>query len=154
MAADARALQRAWILLVVALALHVVDEALTDFLAFYNPLVLQIRSRVAWFPMPTFAFTPWIAMLAVALVLLAALTPAVRRGMAGARVIAYGFSGIMFLNGVGHLAGSVYFGRWLPGATSAPLLLAASSLLFYQLRRRTPSRGPHASTYAGAPDLS
>jgi hypothetical protein len=35
----------------------------------------------------------------------------------------------MFLNGVGHLAGSIYFDRWLPGATSAPLLLIASVML-------------------------
>ncbi|MBI3047579.1 MAG: hypothetical protein HYY76_04645 [Acidobacteria bacterium] len=35
----------------------------------------------------------------------------------------------MFLNGVGHLAGSAYFGRWLPGTTSAPLVLVASLLL-------------------------
>ena len=31
--------------------------------------------------------------------------------------------------GSGHLAGSVYWDRWLPGATSAPLLLVASLLL-------------------------
>jgi hypothetical protein len=35
----------------------------------------------------------------------------------------------MFLNGLGHLGGSLYFQRWLPGATSAPLLLVASVML-------------------------
>ena len=36
---------RAWRLLVGALAPHVLDEALTGFLDFYNPLVLSIRAR-------------------------------------------------------------------------------------------------------------
>jgi hypothetical protein len=42
---------RAWLLLVGALAVHVLDEALTNFLDFYNPLVLSIRSQLPWFPM-------------------------------------------------------------------------------------------------------
>lgn len=45
---DARPVRhmRAWLLLVSALAVHVVDEALTNFLDFYNPLILSIRSQV------------------------------------------------------------------------------------------------------------
>jgi hypothetical protein len=39
--------------LVIALAVHVLDEALTNFLEFYNPLVLSMRARIPWFPMPT-----------------------------------------------------------------------------------------------------
>jgi hypothetical protein len=41
---------------------------------------------------------------------------------------------IMLLNGIGYLAASVYFGRWAPGASTAPLLIAAS--LWY-LQERT-----------------
>lgn len=119
----------AWLLLVAALALHVTDEALTGFLDFYNPLVLSIRDRIPWFPMPTFTFGAWLAGLVVAVIVLALLAPAVRRGAAGTRLASWIFSGIMFLNGLGHLAGSLYFDRWLPGATSAPLLLIASALL-------------------------
>jgi hypothetical protein len=51
----------AWLLLVATLGIHVVDEALMDFLGFYNPLVLAIRSRISWFPMPTFTFGIWLA---------------------------------------------------------------------------------------------
>jgi hypothetical protein len=131
--------------LVVALAIHVVDEALTDFLSFYNPLVLSIRERIAWFPMPTFTFGPWLAGLVVALVVLALVTPWVRHGGAGPTVASWFFCGIMFLNGVGHLAGSAYYGRWLPGATSAPLLLVASLLL----ARRAGGRQRHEE--AGVP---
>jgi hypothetical protein len=129
---------RAWFALVIAIAVHVADEALTGFLDFYNPLVLSIRSRVPWFPMPTFTFGPWLTGLAAFVVVLACLGPAVRRGAAGTRLISWVLSGLMFLNGLGHLAGSVYFERWLPGATSAPLLLAASVLLARRTWRRLP----------------
>ena len=120
---------RAWLLLVGALAVHVADEALTGFLDFYNPLVLSIRARAAWFPMPTFTFDVWLAGLAALVVLLASLAPAVRRGAAGTTLASWILTVIMFMNGLGHLAGSVYWQRWLPGATSAPLLLVASVLL-------------------------
>jgi hypothetical protein len=117
---------RAWLALVVVLALHVLDEALTGFLSFYNPLVLKIRSNVPWFPMPTFTFGVWLIGLVALMILLALLAPAVRRGTPGTRVASWVLSVIMFLNGAGHLIGSAYFQRWLPGATTAPLLLVAS----------------------------
>ena len=129
---------QAWWWLIAALALHVVDEASTGFLDFYNPLVLSIRSRATWFPMPTFTFGVWLAGLVALVVALALLTPLVRTGSTGARPLSWLLSGIMFLNGVGHLAGSIYFWRWLPGATSAPLLLFAS----VRLARATWSRRP------------
>jgi hypothetical protein len=125
----ARAHQRAWYILVAVLAIHVVDEALTDFLSFYNPLVLAMRERIPYFPMPTFSFGPWLAGLTLAVVTLALLGPAVRRGAMGTTVLSWIFSVIMFANGLGHLVGSIYFQRWLPGATSAPLLLVGSVIL-------------------------
>jgi hypothetical protein len=126
-AAEARR-TRAWLLLVGALALHVIDEALTGFLAFYNPMVLSIRSRIGWFPMPTFSFGMWLGGLIALIIVLASLAPVVHRGGTAIRIVTAVFAVLMFLNGLGHLGGSLYFGRWLPGATSAPLLLAASVL--------------------------
>lgn len=125
---------RAWLLLVGALALHVADEALTGFLDFYNPLILRLRARLGWWPMPAFTFEVWLAGLVALVVILAALAPAVRRGTAGTRAASWMFSAIMFGNGVAHLAGSAYYQRWLPGATTAPLLLAASVALVVSTR--------------------
>ena len=122
-------LRQAWLILTGALAVHVADEALTGFLDFYNPLVLRIRSQITWFPMPTFTFGAWLGGLAMLVMALAGLAPVLRRGGHTARAAAWILSAIMFMNGVGHLAGSVYFRRWLPGATSAPALLVASVLL-------------------------
>ena len=135
--------QRAWLLLVATLAIHVADEALTGFLDFYNPLVRQIRTRWTWFPMPTFTFDVWLIGLIVLVILLTLLAPVIRQGGWVAAVFSWIFSSIMLLNGLGHLAGSVYFQQWLPGASSAPLLLAFSLLLM----RRTWERQslPHAS---------
>jgi hypothetical protein len=127
---------RAWIWLAVALGLHVADEALTGFLDFYNPLVLQIRSRLSWFPMPTFTFGPWLTGLMIVVVVLFLCAPAIRRGGSGARFVSWALSAIMFMNGIGHLAGSAYFQRWLPGATTAPLLLVTSALLAMATRQR------------------
>jgi hypothetical protein len=138
---------RAWLLLVAALALHVIDEAMTGFLDFYNPLVLRIRLRMSWFPMPTFSFGEWLAGLVLLVLVLAGLAAAVRRGGRAAWLLSWLLSVIMFMNGLGHLAGSVYFQRWLPGATSAPLLLASSLLLARVTRQRhcsTVTRAPHA----------
>lgn len=120
---------RAWMLLVGALALHVVDEAATGFLDVYNPLVLSLRARASWIPMPTFRFGPWLSGLVVLVIVLALLQPRVRRGGVLAQALSWPLAVIMFLNGLGHLAGSAYFGRWLPGTTSAPLLLWGSVLL-------------------------
>jgi len=129
--------RRAWLALDVVLALHVIDEAFTDFLGFYNPTVLAIRERLPWFPMPTFSFVPWLVGLMVLVVVLALLAPAVQRGEPGTRVGSWVFSGIMFLNGMGHLGGSLYYGRWLPGATTGPLLLAASVWLALRTVQRS-----------------
>jgi uncharacterized protein with HXXEE motif len=118
---------RAWLTLVVILALHVADEAVTGFLSVYNPIVLQIRASWSWFPMPTFTFGPWLTGLIVLVIVLALLTPAVRAGGWPVAVASVVFGVLMFMNGVGHLAGSAYFGRWLPGATTAPLLLAGGT---------------------------
>ena len=120
---------RAWQMLTGALAVHVADEAATDFLGFYNPLIEQIRSEFSWLLLPTFTFTAWITGLGVLVGLLLLMSGPVRRGAPGTTAASWILSGILFMNGVGHLAGSVYFHSWLPGATSAPLLLITSASL-------------------------
>ncbi len=101
---------RAWLMLVGALAIHVVDEAFTGFLGFYNPLVLNIRSWLPWFPMPTFTYGVWLTGLIVLVSLLTLLAPVIRRGGVASRLASWIFSVIMFLNGLGHLAGSLVLG--------------------------------------------
>ena len=122
----------AWLGLSIVLALHVADEALTDFLSFYNPTVERLRERFGFWPMPTFEFEPWITGLAVVVAALLLLTPYAFRGDGWMRPLAYVFGSIMLLNGLGHSVGSLYFGRLLPGVYTSPLLLIASAYLLMQ----------------------
>jgi hypothetical protein len=113
----------------LAVAIHVADEALTDFLSVYNPTVRAIRRRLPWLPLPTFTFRVWL--LGLILAVAAALT-ASPFAFAGARwtiILAYPLGALMLLNGLSHFAGSIYLRRWMPGVYSAPLLLLSSVYL-------------------------
>jgi hypothetical protein len=133
--------------LCAALALHIVDEALTGFLAVYNPTVLSVRQRWAWFPMPTFEYREWLVGLLAACAILTFLAPFAFRGARRLRPLAWIFAAIMLLNGLGHTLAtvlghtveSVTFSRPAPGFYSSPLLLAASLWMMLRLRA-TPQR--------------
>lgn len=119
----------AWVALCIALAIHVADEALTDFLSVYNPTVRAIRARFPFLPLPTFTFGVWLTGLIVAVLLLASLTPAAARGAAGMRPAAYAFGAIMAGNGVLHIGASIWQKKLMPGTYSAPIILAAAIYL-------------------------
>lgn len=139
---------RAWLYLCLALALHVTDEALTGFLAVYNPTVRAIRERVPWFPMPTFEFRTWLAGLLFVVVVLLGLSWFAYQGARWLRPVAYGFAALMILNALGHTAGTIAgerffpapFHRPMPGFYSSPFLLAASVYLLWRLRHRGPAQ--------------
>ena len=119
----------AWVTLCIAFGIHVVDEALTDFLSVYNPMVRAIRARFPLLPLPTFTFRVWLTGLVLAVVVLASLTPFAFRGAAWMRPAAYAFGLIMAGNGLLHLVGSAYTRKVMPGTYSAPLILAAAIYL-------------------------
>ena len=119
---------RAWLALAAALAVHVADEALTDFLGVYNPAVRRIRSALPWLPLPTFTFPVWLAGLADGVALLFALGPEAFRGAGWVVVAAVPLSVVMVGNGLGHIGASVYMRRPMPGLFSSPLLIVASVL--------------------------
>lgn len=124
----------AWIGLCAALAIHVADEASTNFLELYNPTVLNIRERFPWLSLPTFTFEIWIAWLTFAVVALAAASFFVWKGRWAMRPISYVFAGVMLANGLGHIAVSVYRGELVSGVYSSPLLLVASIALIAATR--------------------
>ena len=112
--------------MVLSLALHVYDEAVSGFLPFYNQWVLDLRARLGFFPAPTFTFPVWITGLVTAILIAAALTPIVARGGRPIRLVCGAVAVVMVANALGHMLGSMYFGTILPGFWSAPLLLATS----------------------------
>lgn len=131
----ARHLAKAWIILCLALAVHVVDEALTDFLSVYNPTVQAIRRKLPFLPLPTFTFRFWLTGLILAVILLLSLSRFAVRGAKWMIALSYVFAIIMLANGLSHIAGSFYLGRLMPGVYSAPLLLGASIYLLFCVRQ-------------------
>ena len=135
-------IRTAWLCLVGALALHVIDEAATGFLTVYNPTVQVLREQLGWFPVPQFRFDSWVSGLTVLVIGLAVLTPAVERGPRVIRVATVVFACLMVLNGLAHIAGtiagrtvaSVRFERPMPGFWSSPVLIAAAVLFVRALR--------------------
>jgi hypothetical protein len=127
----------AWVALCLALVLHVTDEALTDFLSVYNPAVDAIRVRLPFLPLPTFAFSVWLTGLTLAIILLLALSPFAYRNRPWMAPIAYAFSVLMTANGLGHIGGSIFMGRLMPGVYSSPVVLVSSIYLFQRVRRRS-----------------
>ena len=132
----------AWVLLCLAFCVHVTDEALTGFLGVYNPTVIAMRTRLSWFPMPTFEYREWLIGLILTNLILLALTPFAYRNARALRPLAYFYAAIMFLNGMGHTiftvlghtVRSVQFPRPAPGFYSSPFLIIASIYLFARLR--------------------
>lgn len=119
----------AWIGLCGALAVHVADEALTDFLAVYNPAVRAIRQRYPLISPPTFTFDNWLALLIFAVLMLIGASFFVWQGRWAMRPVSYVFAGVMLLNGILHIAISLYMWKFMPGVYSSPILIAASIAL-------------------------
>ena len=134
-----RRVGHAWVALCAALALHVVDEALTDFLSVYNPIVRSVREAVPWSPLPVFEFRVWLTLLIVVVAVLFALSPLAYRGGRAIRALAYPFAVLMTLNGLAHFGGSLLLERPMPGVYSSPVLIVASLFLVVALRQ---SRAP------------
>ncbi len=123
---------RVWLMMVGAVALHVIDETLTDFLPYYNAQVVTARSRFGFFPAPTFTFSQWIGGLTTAVLVGFAATPFVVRGGRAIRIVCGVLSGLMIANACGHIFGSMYLGYFVPGFWSSPLLAVTS---IWMLRR-------------------
>lgn len=122
----------AWLFMASAIALHVADETLTGFLPFYNNLVESLRARIGFFPAPTFSFEIWFGGLIVGILLCFGFTIFIARGGQLFRWIATILGVLMIFNSLGHLSGSLFYGKILPGAWSSPLLLLASLFMVFR----------------------
>ena len=116
----------AWVILWLVVALHVADEAANGFLAVYNPAVLRMRQKLPLLPFPTFEFEVWIAGLTLAVLLGLSLSPWVFRRLRWTRPVVVVVGALMILNALIHFAGSIALGSVMPGAYSAPILLAVA----------------------------
>ncbi len=127
-----------WFLLTLAFAIHVWDEAATDFLALYNPAVQSLRAAYPALRLPVFSYAGWLLTLTVAIGLMLAATPLICRGGRWTKPAAAVYGAIMAVNGLTHLLGSIALRSFLPGVRSSPLLLAAAGFLLFSLREPRP----------------
>lgn len=129
----------AWVSLTIAFGIHVADEALHDFLAFYNPLAMSLRDMLLWTWMPTFEFGTWLGLLIGAEAALLSMSWFAfyrARWMVWASLF-YGL--VMLLNGLLHMGASAYLQKAVPGVWSAPLIgLCGAWLLVEAVREWRP----------------
>jgi zinc transporter ZupT len=116
----------AWLLMMTAVAIHVFDETLTNFLPFYNEQVIRLKDRLPLVPMPQFTFEIWLGGLIGVIIVGFFLTFLVRRGGRMIRIVTIIMGIIMVGNALGHMLGSVYAGRLIPGFWSSPVLLVTA----------------------------
>ncbi len=119
----------AWLVLLTAMTLHVIDEALTNFLSEFNALVPLGRSLTGIAAIPHLSGEIWLGGVLILLVTGLALTPIVQRGHLPIRVVATALGILMILNACAHIAWSVASGRLMPGALSSPILGAAGAFM-------------------------
>jgi hypothetical protein len=143
----------AWLLLCLVLAVHVAEEALTGFLSVYNLAAEAIRDLFPFLPVPTLSVTMWLSATIALVAALTALAPLAYRGFALMRTATVGLSLVVLANVSGHIGGSIFAGRPMPGVYSTPILAAAG---IYGLvvawkeqaaaGRTAKGAGPHART--------
>jgi len=142
---DAYRLGIAWVMMWIALAIHVTDEALTGFLPVYNATVLSLRAELGFWPMPTFEFRVWLTALCSGIAVLALLSPFAFRNASWIRPILLFVAivpGLLNASGhtiatiLGHTVSTVRFARPAPGFYSSPLLMIVSLYALIQLNPR------------------
>lgn len=127
----------AWVSLVLAIALHVADEALTGFLPLYNAYIESLRAADFWLRFPTFTFRTWLSGLTLGVLILLSLSPLAFAGKRFLQPLAFFLGILMIANALGHIGISIYLGELAPGVYSSPvLLLAALALLIATWKHR------------------
>jgi len=129
-----------WLALCAALAIHVFDEAATDFLSLWNPMVSSLRGEIGWIPLPSFDYGTWLGGLIFAIAILVGLSWFAFRGARWIQSVAYVLSFIMIGNGLFHIAASVWLKRPAPGVASSPVLVAAAAFLLWTTRKQSRRR--------------
>ncbi|MDX1700659.1 MAG: hypothetical protein R3250_08585 [Melioribacteraceae bacterium] len=120
-----------WISLTFAFTIHIIDEALNDFLSIYNPIVTNFNESFGFLIFPVFSFSQWLVGLIIANIILYSLSIYAYRNKKWFRYLSFIYSSIMILNAIGHITGSIYLGKSIAGLYSAPLLLVGGIYLFW-----------------------
>ena len=129
-----------------AVAVHVLDEATTGFLPLYRNVAQNLRAMLGLSFPPVFTFQTWLVGLIIAIIIGFALTPLVIRGGRFIRILTTVVGMLMVVNALGHMLGSAYLGRLMPGFWSSPFLLVTA---VYVVLRGFSHPHPSAAKTAG-----
>ncbi len=144
----------AWLLLSIALGLHIWDATVHDFIGYYNATVLALYGHFEWFPRIDMESRTWLAAMILVNLILFALAPIAFRNVHWLRPLAYVAAGVGVAIGIGHalvtLRGctvrSVLIEGVSPGFYSALLLFLSACNLSWRLRKSTVGECEHSTT--------
>lgn len=122
--------------LALAQAAHSIEEMLTGLYDFFWIATGRLREVAPGFPQMRMTPTTFAVINMSIIALLFGAVPFVRERRAAALGLAWVAAVVELLNGTGHLAGTVVFAGYVPGAITAPFLLLTGALLLRELRRK------------------
>lgn len=125
-----------WLILCLALAVHVAEEIHGGFLSVYSLAIESVRDLVPFVSLPYVGLTVWLGFSIGIVAFLALLTPLAYRGAKGMRVLMLWLIALEVANVIGHVGGSILAGRPMPGVYSAVALAAACAYAIAADRRR------------------
>lgn len=122
-------------LLALMQAAHSIEEMRTHLYDFFWVVTGLFHSVIPSFPQFRMSADTFAVINMSLIALLLATVPAVAAGKRWALFLA-GIAGVVeVLNGIGHMAGALYFGSYVPGVVSAPFLLILGFFLLRELYR-------------------
>jgi hypothetical protein len=131
-----------YFLLALTQAAHSMEEMATHLYDFMWTMTGVIHSRFASFPQFRMEADTFAVLNMGFIALLLGTVPYVRARKSWALFLA-GVAGVIeVLNGINHLSAAVFFGRYVPGAITAPFLLVLGILMLRELRCAGAMRAP------------
>lgn len=132
---DSRSVGAIYLLLGLAQTSHSIEEMRTHLYDFFWTATGVLHNAMPSFPQFRMAADTFAVINMTLIALLLGTVPAVAAGKRWALYLA-GLAGVIeVLNGIGHLSGALFFGGYVPGAASAPLLLILGIFLLRELGR-------------------
>jgi hypothetical protein len=129
-----RLTQRFW-LLALAQAAHSIEETIAGLYDFFWIATGRLHEVLPGFPQMRMKVTTFAAINMAIIALLFGAVPFVRARRPAALGLAWAAAVLELLNGTGHLAGTLVFAGYVPGALTAPFLLLTGVLLLRELRK-------------------
>jgi hypothetical protein len=130
-------LERRFWFLALAQAAHSIEEMLAGLYDFFWIATGRLHQALPVFPQLRMTPTTFAAINMGIIALLFGAVPFVRDRRGAALALAWAAAVVEVLNGTGHLAGTVVFSGYVPGALTAPFLLLTGILLIGELKRIT-----------------